>query len=133
VKNGLPGNQLSKSVLRSLCGELDGHYFPAYEVMMDDLRDYRFYESDLIHPTVLARDYIWNFFQESFFTPQVKDVLGVIKKIKLAVGHRPFHIESIEHQKFVRNSLQQLEQVQKKLPYLNFSKEVKEFENQLVS
>lgn len=133
IKNGLIGDKQSKSVLRTLCGELNQHYFPSYEIMMDDLRDYRFYERDMIHPTLQARDYIWNYFVESFLTKSTKEILVMVKKINAALSHKPFHIDSVEHQKFVKKSLDQLETIQSQLPYLNFSKEIKAFESQLVS
>src|SRR5690606_41629554 len=71
TKDGIPENQLSKSLLRVLCHRLDQRYprvsyFPSYELMMDYLRDYRFYIEDMFHPTELAVDYFWEFFKKSY-------------------------------------------------------------------
>ena len=69
IKEGLENNAVSKSMLRVICDTLqtkfnDVYYFPSYEIMMDDLRDYRFYKKDMIHPNDLAEEYMWNIFQQ---------------------------------------------------------------------
>ena len=114
TKEGLANNSLSKSILRVACHELSNHfdhidYFPAYEMLMDDLRDYRFYQSDMIHPNGDATQYVWNQFSSSYFTERAKTFIGQWQKIINAMHHKPFHEESQEHQKFLKNLLQELE------------------------
>lgn len=114
VKDGLALNNVSKSTLRLACHELeqadtDVQYFPSYELMMDDLRDYRFYKKDMIHPNEQALDYIWQKFAEAFFDKDTHSFLSEWTKIKSALDHKPFHPASAEHQQFLRATLQKLE------------------------
>ncbi|SMD32012.1 GSCFA family protein [Reichenbachiella faecimaris] len=114
IKDGIAENQLSKSLLRVLCHEWSQEedqvdYFPAYEMMMDDLRDYRFYKTDMIHPSEMAEDYIWNKFQLTYFSDQIRKILKEWSKIKAALAHRPFNPESESHQEFLKNQLSKLE------------------------
>ena len=113
IKDGIAENQLSKSLLRTLCHELSQHnqvsYFPAYEIMMDDLRDYRFYKSDMIHPSEMAEDYIWNKFQITYMSDQTRKVLNEWGKIQAALSHRSFNPESANHQKFLRGQDKKLD------------------------
>ncbi len=107
VKDSLEMNSVSKSVLRLACHELvqdDSRvtYFPAYEIMMDDLRDYRFYKDDLIHPTAFAEDYIWEKFQQSYFDADTIAFIKKWKEIKAALAHKPFHPSSTAHQQFLQ-------------------------------
>lgn len=127
TKDGIPENQLSKSQLRVLCSRLKNrfeqvNYFPAYEIMMDELRDYRFYKSDLIHPTEEAENYIWEKWKKSVFTVSTQEKVREIEKIQLELAHRPFNPESDSHQKFLQNLLKKLEGMHGEL---DFSKEIK--------
>jgi len=86
TKDGIPENQLSKSILRVFCDQIirlnpEMYYFPAYEIMMDDLRDYRFYKDDMIHPNSMAEEYIWEEFQGSFFNDGTKELIQHINQI----------------------------------------------------
>ncbi|MEP2026415.1 MAG: GSCFA domain-containing protein [Reichenbachiella sp.] len=113
IKDGIVENQLSKSLLRVLCYELAKEnqvdYFPAYEMMMDDLRDYRFYKTDMIHPTEMAEDYIWDKFQHTYFSEQTRKVVKEWSKIQSSLSHRPFNPESDGHQKFLQNQFKKLD------------------------
>ncbi|WP_266204445.1 GSCFA domain-containing protein [Pontibacter kalidii] len=114
LKETIEMNSVSKASLRVLCHHLqEAHpevlYFPAYEIMMDDLRDYRFYKEDMLHPTPLAEEYIWRKFVEAFYSLNFRQFLGQWEKIQRAVAHRPFQPQSEAHQKFLRSTLQQLE------------------------
>jgi hypothetical protein len=116
LKDGVAQNQLSKSLLRVLCSQLEDRfesvsYFPAYEIMMDELRDYRFYKSDLIHPTEEAEHYIWEKWQNSFFSEETRKKVDEIRKVQLELSHRPFNPESASHQKFLQNLLSKLERL----------------------
>ena len=113
IKDTLELNSVSKSILRLACHTLtqtfDGvNYFPAYEIMMDDLRDYRFYGSDMIHPSRQAVDYIWEKFCESLLSAETNEFIGEWKKIRAALKHKPFHPESPSHQKFLQETLDKL-------------------------
>lgn len=133
IKDGIQENQLSKSLLRVLCHQLEKRfesvsYFPAYEIMMDELRDYRFYKSDLIHPTEEAEDYIWQKWQKSLFPVETRNKVDEIRKVQLELSHRPFNSESASHQKFLRNLLTKLERLNAEF---DFSKEIKSTEQTL--
>ena len=79
-------------------------YFPAYEIVLDELRDYRFYKEDMIHPSAQAVEYIWQQLVEHYFSPRAKQFLQAWKPIKEAFGHRPFHPESEEYQHFLEET-----------------------------
>jgi hypothetical protein len=119
LKETIEINSVSKSVLRVVCHQItqqydQAYYFPAYEIMMDDLRDYRFYGPDMIHPTETAEDYIWQKFTGAYFDKSFLEFLEAWGKVKRALSHRPFHPESASHQAFLRNTLKQLQQLEEK-------------------
>ncbi|MFW5644698.1 MAG: GSCFA domain-containing protein [Bacteroidota bacterium] len=133
-KDGAHGNQISKSILhlsihqiQDKCAE-DADYFPSYEILLDDLRDYRFYGEDLIHPNQQAIDYIWEKFIESYFNETTKSQLIEIEKLVKASRHRFFDPESRESFKFRENQKRKLEQIKKVLPFVDFSNLSKAFE-----
>ncbi len=106
TRDGIPENMLSKSILRVACTYLlkgrDHHaYFPSYEIMMDDLRDYRFYEKDLIHPNETAIEYIWEQFSKAYFDATTMEFIEKWQQIKKGLQHRPFHPGTPSHQKFL--------------------------------
>lgn len=106
TRNGLIHNQLSKSSLLlacdALCAEFPQvHYFPAYELLLDDLRDYRFYASDMLHPSEVAVDYIWNYFSDMYFTEETRKLNLAVEKILAALNHRPFNPDSEEYREFI--------------------------------
>ncbi len=106
VRDTLELNSLSKSILRVACHEIsekfdDVEYFPAYEMMMDDLRDYRFYKPDMLHPTAEAEEYIWEKFMERYFSDELKDFVRQWSLILSAMQHKPFHPGSKAHQQFL--------------------------------
>jgi hypothetical protein len=107
-------NSASKALLRTLCSELTDlfpnvHYFPAYELVQDDLRDYRFYEADLIHPNGQAHDYVFAKFAESAFTPDLSAFVNQWKQISRALAHRPLHGLTNAHRQFLEKLLHQLD------------------------
>ncbi|QDH79585.1 GSCFA domain-containing protein [Echinicola soli] len=135
TKDGIPENQLSKSILRVACDELvNVHenlcYFPSYEIMMDELRDYRFYKDDLIHPSTQAEVYIWEKFSHSYLSPAARKQAENIMDIKKALAHRPFNPSSAAHQKFLQNLLRKMEQMPAEF---DFTKEIKQVNDQLLS
>jgi GSCFA family len=116
TKDGIPENQVSKSILRAACHYLcidfeDVSYFPAYEIMMDELRDYRFYEADMIHPNKLATNYIFKRFSETYFDEKLNTFINDLSKIKNDLNHRPFNEKSPQHQKFLKTLLKKLEDI----------------------
>ena len=116
VKDTLELNSVSKSVLRVACHTLshqhrDVQYFPSYEILLDDLRDYRFYKSDMIHPSDIAEEYIWQKFVDQYFDDDLKQFISKWKDIRSALNHRPFHPGSPSHQKFVAETIRKLEEL----------------------
>ena len=107
AKYGFHGSQLSKATLllavdklvSASSGELC--YFPAYEIMNDELRDYRFYQPDMLHPSEQAVDYIYDLFAETYFSADAKQMVREWQPIKAALAHRPFNPDSEEHKAFL--------------------------------
>lgn len=109
AKYGFHGSQLSKATLLlaadKLTKEMDNVvYFPAYEIVNDELRDYRFYREDMLHPTDQAVEYIWQRFGETFFSKQTVKFLEEWRPIKTALAHRPFNPEAEEYKKFLEKA-----------------------------
>lgn len=128
LKDGFVENQVSKSTLvlaaQELCRNLEGvHYFPAYEIVMDDLRDYRFYEEDMVHPNKQAVQYIMEKFGEAWIDPAAFPVMKEVEKILKAISHRPFNPNTPEHKKFLEKTLQQCLQLEKTYPFLELQRE----------
>lgn len=133
IKDGVAENQLSKSLLRVLCANLERRlssisYFPAYEIIMDELRDYRFYKSDLIHPSEEAEDYIWQKWQQAIFQEATREKVSEIQKVQLELAHRPFNPDTETHRKFLQNLLTKLERLNAEF---DFSKELAEVESRI--
>ncbi|MBD2701292.1 GSCFA domain-containing protein [Spirosoma sp. BT702] len=121
TRDTLPLNSVSKSTLRVITHELTVWndwvtYFPAYELMMDDLRDYRFYEADLIHPNAQAQDYIFEKFAESAFDTELRQFVDEWAQIRKSLAHRPLYGDSSSaHQQFLTKLLTQLEALSKRI------------------
>lgn len=106
AKYGFHGSQLSKATLLMATDELCRQYecvsyFPAYEIVLDELRDYRFYQPDMIHPSPQTVEYIWERLSELYLSPLAKQFIQDWKPIKAALRHRPFHPESDDYQQFL--------------------------------
>ena len=135
LKDGLAENSLSKATLRTLCHELTQTndsitYYPAFELMLDDLRDYRFYQEDMLHPTDQAIDYIWQHFSQSFFADETMGFLRQWQKIRAALQHKPFNPRSPAHQQFLQNTLQELRQIGE---IVDVTAEISRVQNQIAS
>lgn len=133
LRDGLLENQRSKATLllglERVSQELPFvRYFPAYELVLDDLRDYRFFDADMAHPNVQAVDYVWRHFTATFFDEKTKVLCLRIEKLVVASEHRPIHPASETHQIFLREQMENLQQLQAEFPHLNFEKERKAFE-----
>ena len=127
-KDGAEGNMVSKSVLLYAIHLLrkkfpDTDYFPSYEIMMDDLRDYRFYGEDMLHLNTTAVNYIWKKFDQRFFNDETREVLKKVDEINKAVAHKPFRPGSEDHLAFIEKTLQKIKQVESAFPEMDFSKE----------
>jgi len=107
VKDGFVENTLSKAYLQAAIHQIIDNkhtfYFPAFEIMMDDLRDYRFYEADMIHPNSTAVNYIWDIFKKSCLSDKAEDIMTSIEGIQKDLQHRPFNTNSESYQKFKEN------------------------------
>lgn len=121
LRDGFVENQWSKSTLIVAVQELirrfdHAVYFPAYEIMMDDLRDYRFCSDDLVHPNQMAVDYIWEQFSAAFFSRETKSLVEEFEQIRKAMEHRPFFPDSSAHQLFLAELERRKDQLRKKIP-----------------
>ncbi|MBF1575220.1 GSCFA domain-containing protein [Hoylesella shahii] len=120
AKYGFVGSQLSKATLilathRLLSLHPDcTSYFPAYEIMNDELRDYRFYAPDMLHPTEQAVEYIWEQFSNSYFSPLTHAFLKEWQPLKAALSHKPFDAEGAEYKAFLEKTLQQIKALENK-------------------
>lgn len=115
-----------KSDQASRAGSKPG-YFPSYEIMMDDLRDYRFYEADMIHPNEVALKYIWDKFSETYFDGDTIKLLDRIDELIRAKSHRPFNPSSESHCAFLARFLKKTRELAKECPWLDLSEEAEYF------
>jgi len=123
-KDGAHGNQLSKSVLLLAIDELcrifpeSTEYFPAYEILLDDLRDYRFYADDMLHPGTQAISYIWSLFEKVYFDKETLQINNELGKIILAKNHRVYNENTEAYRKFRENLTDKIKLMGKKYPFL---------------
>lgn len=128
IKDGFVENQLSKShlfmtlhsILKSTIYNLQSDYFPSYEIMMDELRDYRFYGEDMLHPNQVAIDYIWKRFSENYILPESISIMQEVDEIQKSLHHRSFNPKSEQHQKFLAKLRQKIKFLDEKLPHIKF-------------
>ena len=124
-KYGYHESQLSKGILllaiekvrNSPCKSVA--YFPSYEIVLDELRDYRFYAPDMLHPSEQAVDYIWERLVENYFSSEAKTFLNEWRPLKQALAHKPFNPDSEEYRAFMDKTLLKVEELRKK--YSNFA------------
>ncbi len=126
LKDGFNENQRSKAhliialhnvVTRSLC---ECNYFPSYEIMMDELRDYRFYADDLLHPSTVAVAYIWDCFSENFISETCFATMEEVNSIQKAMAHKAFNPDSESHQQFLLQLQLKKDQLQHQFPHFSF-------------
>ncbi|MDM1071731.1 GSCFA domain-containing protein [Empedobacter brevis] len=118
IKDGMVENNVSKSRLLDALYQLGikynhVNYFPSYELVLDDLREYRFFKEDLIHPSKQAIDYIWKRFSDTYFEESTQTIIQKINKIVSAMNHRPFNESSENHQKFLIKTIDWMEELEK--------------------
>ena len=124
LKDGLHGNQLSKATLLLAVDELCRtmpercYYFPAYEIVMDELRDYRFYADDMAHPSAQAIGYVWECFVEHCIDDEAQQFMAQWEKIARAMEHRPFQPDSEQHRRFVEQTKAKVAALKERHPYI---------------
>lgn len=135
IRDGLEENAQSKALLRILIQKMTEKYahisyFPAYEIMMDDLRDYRFYKADLIHPNEQAQAYIWEHLIQRHMQDETQELLGRIASIQKDLNHKAFNPQSMEHQAFLRKLQQKIETL---APRIDWEDELEEIRHKLIN
>ena len=116
-KDGLHENQLSKSILLlaidCLCKAYPNncYYFPSYEIMLDELRDYRFYADDMLHPSQVAVQYIWECFQQTYFSPKTIEFIEQFEHLNRILHHQPLDASNTAHQQLVAQTIEQINQI----------------------
>ena len=125
LKDGVIENQQSKSHLISALHQIipihkNSFYFPSYEVMMDELRDYRFYKEDMIHPNQIAINYIWEKFYENWLSDEALELKKEVIKIQRGLEHKPFNPNSEGHQQFLSSLQEKIKTLKKKYSHISF-------------
>ena len=124
-KDGAHGNQLSKATLLlaidKICDMYSNcSYFPSYEILMDELRDYRFYADDMLHPSEFALKYIWERFSDCYFSEETKAINKEVESLNQALHHRPFNPESHSYKTFQEQTQTRIAELEKKYPFIKF-------------
>ncbi|NND51117.1 MAG: GSCFA domain-containing protein [Flavobacteriaceae bacterium] len=125
LKDGFVENNRSKAHLISAVHQIvdrrkHNYYFPSYEMQLDELRDYRFYSEDMIHPNSVAIEYIWQRFFESWMSDESLQIMDVIEAIQKDLGHKAFHPESEQHQAFLSNLEAKKAKLSAQFPHIVF-------------
>lgn len=135
AKYGFHGSQLSKATLLLASQQLlelypdRVEYFPAYEIVNDELRDYRFYAADMLHPTEQAVDYIWERFSDTYFNQSTTDFIAEWRPLKQALAHKVLDATSNDFIKFKQSSIEKLNSIAEKYPLLDVTNELQYFES----
>jgi len=129
LREGVIENNKSKAVLIQAVHHLVEkferlYYFPAYELVIDDLRDYRFYAEDLVHPNFQATQYVWEKFVNACMPDETRNLLKEIAAVNLAVQHKPFNPSTAQHQHFLKTYQEKAKLLQQLHPYINWNKEL---------
>jgi hypothetical protein len=132
LRDGFVENNRSKANLITAVHALiqkweNAFYFPAYELIMDDLRDYRFFAEDMVHPNYAATQYVWEKFKNTALTDATRNILKEIEILNNAFHHKPFHPDSDQHSKFKTQHLEKTLKLQKMMPYLPLSDYIQQF------
>ena len=136
-KDGAVQNQLSKSTLILAIHQLKNkfenvEYFPAYEIMMDDLRGYRFYADDMLHPSKQAIEYIWEQFSQTYFEKDTIEVMDDVSRVLLAKNHRPLNPDTENHKKFLKKQIEIIKKFSAEKSFIDFEEELKYFQDNLL-
>ncbi len=127
-KDGAHANQISKSILFLAVEELMGHpaspgYFPAYELVMDDLRDYRFYDDDMLHPSSSAINYVWQKFSDCYLDSRTVELRNEVIKITRAFSHRLTSALESRKKEFARSMIERIRNIENKIPVIDLAAE----------
>jgi hypothetical protein len=137
LKDGAHNNQLSKATLHLAIDELvekfveNIYYFPAFEIVMDELRDYRYYATDMTHLSDVAIDYIWERFSETFFDEDTTNIIRQWNDIYRSLNHRPLNNLSDQFKRFQLQVLQKLEQFKNLYPFIECENEYRDLQNRI--
>jgi len=129
IRDGVIENNRSKArLLEAVHSIIDQYnhcyYFPAYELVIDVLRDYRFYDIDLVHPNYAATEFVFDKFKEFFIDEEAIELMEEVRKIVTGFKHKPFQPETQTHQNFLKTYFEKVKQLQQKYPHLDFEKEL---------
>lgn len=132
VRDGVVENNLSKAILlqavHHMVNKFDRlYYFPAYELVMDDLRDYRFFKEDLVHPNAIAIQYVWEHFTKYALAPAELSLMHAVQEIRQAMAHRPFGPETPQHRQFLARYAEKVRALQAAHPFVDLSPEAAYF------
>ncbi len=129
ARDGMHANQLSKATLLLAIDRLQAafqesvFYFPAYELILDELRDYRFYAEDMVHPSDMAVQYVWERFSSACFSEETLQIIEESENIRRGLAHKPFRPDSEEYKRFLGQIVLKIDRLNGKYPYLDFQKE----------
>ena len=134
--DGAIENTRSKALLHLLISSLEAEfentsYFPSYELIIDELRDYRFYKKDMLHPSQEAVEFIWEKFAACYFTSSTIGVLNEVNAIRKLLEHKPFNPSSVKHQKFLQKCLTDINTIQSKTPHYSWKEELEQIKAQI--
>lgn len=129
LKDGIIENQRSKSHLITAVHQIihtshSTNYFPSYEIMTDELRDYRFYRKDMVHPNSTAIQYIWEKFSQTWLSKNTKQVMEEVGTIQKVLSHKPFNPNSKQHKEFLKHNAFKIKELQLKFPDISFNNEL---------
>jgi hypothetical protein len=132
IRDGVVENNRSKARLieavHHIVNKFSGlYYFPAYELVIDVLRDYRFYDVDMVHPNYPATEFVMEKFRENFIDEESQQLMEEIRKIVIAKNHKPFHPSTEAHKTFLKSNLEKVRELQAKFPFLSFEDEIRYF------
>ncbi|MGI6073542.1 MAG: GSCFA domain-containing protein [Fermentimonas sp.] len=137
LRDGAHDNQISKSILHLSVdrlmhdfGDAVG-YFPSYEIMLDELRDYRFYDSDMLHPSDVAIEYIWGKFSDMFFSRETMEIIKEVEGIQKSINHRPIHKNTEIYRNFLYQTKDKLYNFASRNPSIDCTKEMQMLERLL--
>ncbi len=120
IKDGVHENNVSKAHLFSLIHQLNGAYFPSYEIVNDELRDYRFYKDDLVHPNEIAIDFVWNKFKGVYFDVSTNLLIDEVVQVRRMIEHTIFYPESLASLKFQNKLIQKKTELNRKVPNIKW-------------
>lgn len=129
IRDGVIDNNRSKARLieavHHMVNKFDRlYYFPAYELVVDVLRDYRFYDADLVHPNYMATEFVLEKFSETFIDDEARQIMQEVKKIVIARKHKPFQPDTKAHQQFLKNHFDKSKTLKEKYPFLELTDEL---------